>query len=44
MLANTENLLVGKKFIEKPVFRKKEQAQLAVATNSGSSWSWTALI
>lgn len=43
MLANTENLLVGEKFVEERVFRKDEPAQLAVAANSGSSWSWTSL-
>lgn len=44
MLANTENFLVGEKFIEEPVFRKEEPTQVAVDTNSGSSWSWTSVI
>lgn len=43
MLANTENLLVGEKFVKERVFRKDERAQLAVSANSGSSWSWTSL-
>lgn len=43
--ANIENVLVGELFfIEEPVFRKEEPAQLAVAANSGSSCSWNSLI